>query len=396
MKLTVRRAALAGLGLAVLAAAVAAFLPGPLGVDTAPVRRGPLRVTVDEEGETRARERYVVAAPVAGRLERVTLVEGAEVRRGQAVAAIHLAPMDPRELEAARARLRAVQALEREAVQIAERAETDAAQARRDRERAEQLFARGYLALQEAEQARSAEAASVKAREAARYRARAAASDVEVVRASLLASGPEEGGDGRELVLRSPVGGRVLRVIEQSERVLPAGTPILIVGDPAALEIVTDVLSTDAVRIRPGMPVLLEGWGGPRALRARVRTVEPAAFTKISALGIEEQRVNVVADLDDPPGALGDGYRVEARIVVWSSDAALQAPASAFFREAAGEGWAVFTAAGGRARKRSVEIGQRTDAAVEVLAGVAEGEHVVLHPPGELRDGARVKEKPAP
>jgi HlyD family secretion protein len=418
VKITVRRLGVALLLAAAVGAAILAFLPKPVPVETAPAAAGPLTVSIDEEGRTRARDRYTVAAPIAGRLDRVTLRAGDPVTRGQALAVLHLAPLDPREREAAEGRLHAAEALRREAVENAARAAadtaraaTDAEQAARDRERAEQLQAKGYIPLQELEQARSvetaarsSETAALKSAEAARFRIEAAASEVEVAKAALLA-GEEDAADGRRrLTLRAPVEGRVLRVIEESERVVPAGTPIVEVGDSSRLEVVVEVLSTDAVRVRPGMPVTLAGWGGAGTLPATVRTVEPAAFTKVSALGVEEQRVNVIADLAGPPGPLGDGYRVEARIVTWSADSVLKVPASAVFRRPAGTAatpgsgsppgeareWAVFTVTGGRAHLRPVAPGHRTAAEVEVLEGIAAGELVVLHPQNELRDGVRV------
>jgi HlyD family secretion protein len=400
MKITARRVVLAAAVGGLIAAAVVAFLPQPLPVQTAPAAVGPLATGVDEEGRTRARDRYTVAAPTAGSLARVGLRAGDRVSRGQALAALHLAPLDPREREEAEGRLRAAKALHREAVELSARAAADAAQAARERLRLERLHEKGYIALQELEQARSAEVAAAKGAEAARFRVEAASSEVAVAQATLLAGEGSATGE-RRLVLRAPVDGRVLRVLEQSERVVPAGTPILEVGDPARLEVVVEALSTDAVRVRPGMAVLLGGWGGEGTLPATVRTVEPAGFTKVSALGVEEQRVNVIADFNGPPGTLGDGYRVEARIVVWSSDAVLKVPASALFRRAsgagsaagAGQGWAVFTVAAGRARLRPVEVGHRTATEAEILGGLAAGERVVLHPENELRDGARVRER---
>jgi HlyD family secretion protein len=414
VKTTGRRILLGVFLAALLGASVYAFLPRPPVVETAIVAVGPLAATVDEEGRTRARDRYTIAAPTAGDLERVTLHVGDPVRRGQALAALHLSPLDAREREAARGRLHAAEALRREAVENAARAAADTAraaadaeQAARDRERAEQLQAKGYIPLQELEQARSietsarsAETAARKGADAARFRVDAAASEVAVAKAALLVG--EEGADDdrRRLTLRAPADGRVLRVHEESERVVAAGTPILEVGDPTRLEVVIEVLSSDAVRVRPGMPVRLEGWGGEKPLAASVRTVEPAAFTKVSALGVEEQRVNVIADIAAAPVDLGDGYRVEARIVTWAADAVLKVPASALFRDAvppaggapsaSGPGWAVFTVAEGRARLRRVEVGHRTAAEAEITAGLAAGDRVVLHPPNELRDGVRV------
>jgi HlyD family secretion protein len=187
----------------------------------------------------------------------------------------------------------------------------------------------------------------------------------------------------------APTAGRVLRVYEESARVVVVGTPLLEIGDPRDLEIVIDVLSADAVRIHPGGEMRLEAWGGDEALRARVRRVEPSGFTKLSALGVEEQRVNVIADFVDPPGTLGDGYRLEARIVVWSSDEVLRAPASAIFRR---EGdWHVFAAADGRARLRRVEIGHRGPDAVEIRSGLEAGDRLVLHPTDRVEDGVRIE-----
>jgi len=404
MKITRRRFVLFVLAVAVLAAAVLALLPSPLPVETAPAAAGPLTVSIDEEGRTSARDRYTVAAPTAGRLDRVTLRAGDPVARGQALAVLRLAPLDPREREGAEGRLRAAEALRREAAENLERARADAAQAARDRERAQQLHSKGYSALQDLEQAKNAETAADKGAEAARFRVEAAKSQVAVAQAALLAGEGDATDDRRRITLRAPVDGRVLRVLEQSERVLPAGTPILEVGDASRLEVVIEVLSTDAVRVRPGMPVNLAGWGGEGMIPATVRTVEPAAFTKVSALGVEEQRIRVIADLAGPPGTMGDGYRVEARIVTWTANAVLKVPASAVFRRSAGtaptpgsgptrgvaQEWAVFTVAGGRARLRPVEPGHRTAAEVEIVTGIAAGERVVLHPPNELRDGARV------
>ena len=397
MKITGGRFALVLLTAAALAAAVLAFRPQPIPVETGVAGVGPLAESIDEDGRTRARDRYTVAAPTAGRLERVALRAGDAVARGQAVAALHLAPLDPREREAAEAKLRSVEALRLEALEHSARAVADAAQATRERQRSEQLQQKGYVALQELEQARSAEIAALKGAEAARFRTLAAASEVEVAKAALLVGeGDATDERRRRLTLRSPVGGRVLRVVEQSERVVPAGTPILEIGDPAQLEIVVEALSTDAVRVRPGLPVHLGGWGGEGTLPATVRLIEPAAFTKVSALGVEEQRVNVVADLVGSPGPLGDGYRVEARIVTWSSEAVLKVPASALFRRAGGTAspsepaWALFVVADGRARLRPVQPGHRTAAEAEIVSGVVAGERVALHPPNELRDGARV------
>jgi HlyD family secretion protein len=210
-----------------------------------------------------------------------------------------------------------------------------------------------------------------------------------MARARLIAS--EKGKDGSAVEVKSPVSGRVLKIPEKSERVVPSGTTLLVLGDATRLEVVIDLLSSEAVKVRPGMPVKLENWGGDRDLPARVRTVESQGFTKVSALGIEEQRVNVVADLLEPPGALGDDYRVEARIVIWEGRDILKVPASALFRS--GTDWAVFLDQGGRARKRIVEVGRRTSREIEIVKGLREGDRVISHPTNQIAEGIKIKNK---
>jgi HlyD family secretion protein len=222
--------------------------------------------------------------------------------------------------------------------------------------------------------------------ESAQFRAQAAAHDVEVARAALLA------GAGTAIPLRSPVTGRVLRIPERSERVVLAGTPLLELGDPAKLEIVADLLSSDAVRVMPGDAMLIEGWGGGTTLRGRLRRVEPSGFTKVSALGVEEQRVNVIGDFVDLPGAIGDRYRVEVRIVVWEGRDVLQVPTSALFRH--GDGWSVFVIEQGRARQRDVRVDHRGTFETEIVQGLNEGDVVVRNPSDRIADGLRVAVAP--
>jgi HlyD family secretion protein len=377
--------------------------PRPIAVDVAVVTRGPLVVTVDEEGETRVRQRYVVAAPTSGRLLRIDLDEGDRVEAGQAVARIEPAPLGPRDLAAARARLEAAQATERAAAARLGRAAAALAQARRDAARAEQLHGSGAISDDAREKARLAETSAAREHEEARHAADAAAHEVEAARALLIAAhagvaapdpvdepavGVPCAGAVPCVEVLAPVDGRVLRIPERSERIVLAGTPLLEVGDPDDLEIVADLLSRDAVRVRPGARVRIEEWGGPEALEARVRRVDPSGFTKVSALGVEEQRVNVVADLVTPEPRLGDGFRVEVRIVVWEAPDVLRVPASALFR--AGPDWAVFAIEGGRARQRIVAVGEVASFEAEVREGLAEGDRVVLHPSDRVRDGVRV------
>jgi HlyD family secretion protein len=375
--------------LGLLALIVIALIPSPIPVEVARVSRGPIMVTIDEEGEARAHDRYVIASPVAGRMRRVELHDGDLVKAGQVVAAITPLPLDERERTEALARVKAAEALKREADERVSRARADYDQARRERERAESLLESGVISKQSFEQARNLQTTLGNEMEAARFKAQAASADVQAAKAALIAVDARRMQDAGVIELRSPVPGRVLRVVEKSERVVTAGTPLIVVGDPERLEVVVDLLSTDAVKVRPGMTVLLENWGGEGALRARVRTVEAAAFTKLSALGIEEQRVNIVADFVDPPGLLGDGYRVEARTILWEAGDVLKIPASALFRS--GEGWAVFALDQGRARKREVRIGHRSHFEVELLDGLEEKTEIIIHPANTIEDGARVE-----
>jgi HlyD family secretion protein len=394
MKRVLKRILYAGAAaLAVLLMSLA-FREAPVAVETAAAVRGPLQVTVDEDGEVRAHDRFAVAAPVAGRLARIDFHDGDRVSPNQAIAVIHPLPLDPRERAEANARVERAEALRREAGELASEAAAHHDQALRERRRAEALWEGGDIALQVVERAREAETTSSKVRKAAEFKTQAAASEVEMAKSALVALEAERGGAARSVAVRPPVRGRVLRVIEKSERVVAAGTPLVVVGDPSKLEVVVDVLSTDAVKIREAAPVMLERWGGPKPLRARVRTVEPYAFTKVSALGIEEQRVNVVADFVDPPGPLGDGYRVEARIVIWESADVLKVPASALFRD--GDGWRVFVERNGVATQREVKLGQRGALEAEVLAGLEPGDEVIVFPSDRVREGARVTKRSRP
>ena len=370
-----------GLALALLLAWWA--WPSPRVVETAVVGRGPVQVTIEEDGETRAVDRYGIASPVTGRLMRVTLREGDLVKPGQLVAEIAPTPLSAADRDLLGARLESAKALEAEAFERVRRADADAAQAVREKKRVADLVAGRFMSPQALEQAESA--VSMKAADVAAARARAvsAAADVRAAQAALAsvrANAPAVRVD-------SPVAGRVLRIAEKSERVVTPGTVLVTVGDPSALEVAVDVLSNDAVRVKPGMRMLLTGWGGDE-VEARVRTVEPAAFRKVSALGVEEQRVWVVADFEAVPPGLGDAYRVDARIVVAEKADAIRVPAGALFRR---DGkWHAFTVEGGRLALRVVEAGLRGSRDVEIVSGLAEGEPVVLYPGNDLSEGARV------
>ncbi|UCD68908.1 MAG: efflux RND transporter periplasmic adaptor subunit [Betaproteobacteria bacterium] len=364
------------------------FMPAPIDVDIAPVITGPMMVTVDEDGETRAHDRFVVSAPVAGRVSRIELHEGDAVKQGQVVAEVWPLPLSARERDEQMARIASARALKKEADEQVRRAETVHDQAMRERNRVAKLVRDGFVSPQAAEKAIVAEITSSNALDAARFRARAAAAELRAAQAAELAISAKPGSRA-SVNLESPVSGKVLRIPEKSERVVAAGEPLLIVGDADDLEIVMDFLSTEAVRIRPGMPVLIEGWGGDEPLQAEVRVVEPYAFTKISALGVEEQRVNVIADFIGSHAELADAYRIEARVVIWQADNVLKVPASALFRRQ--NGWAAFVLEDRRARLRTVETGRRTAYDVEVFAGLQAGEHVILHPSNDISDDTRVR-----
>ena len=384
-----RKLLYAALGAAAIGAIVWGFVPDPVPVEVTAVQRGPLQVTSDEDAETRAHDRYAVSAPVAGRISRIELHEGDAVRPGQVVAQLWPIPLSAREREEQLARITAAEALVREAEERVRHAATDYEQAKRERQRVDRLVRDGLIAPQVAEQSQVMEATSANELEAARFRERSAQADAQAARAALLAVGGARGGAAAVIPMRSPVEGKVLRIPDKSERVVAPGAPLLIVGDPNHLEVVIDLLSTEAVKVKAGMPVLLEGWGGERPLRARVRVVEPLAFTKVSALGVEEQRVNVIADFVDPPGTLGDAFRVEARVVLWSGEDILKVPVSALFRR--GESWNAFVVEGGRARRREVEIGHRGALEVEIAKGLNVGEQVIRHPSNDIDEGRRVR-----
>ncbi len=381
-----RTLALAALACAALAAgAWLALRPSPVAVDPAPAVRGPLRVTITEQGIVRAKERYAIAAPAAGRVERIALREGDAVAAGDPVATLHVAPMSASEREAQVARVAAAEASVREAAELAAKAQSLLEQATRERERAERLVGERFIAPQAAEQARAAEAAARAERAACRGGAARRRREATAARAALVPADPTAA--SRPLRLRAPASGRVLAIPERSERVVAAGTTLLTLGDPHALEAVADFLSTDAVRMAPGMPATLSAWGGGAPIEARVRLVEPAARTKVSALGVEEQRVDVVLDLDAVPAALGDGFRVDVSVVVAQAGDVVKVPASAVFRR--GDGDAVFVLQDGRARLRAIETGLRNRDEIEARRGVAPGEDVVRYPTSALADGVR-------
>ncbi len=385
----IKRGLLALVGAAVLGAIVYAWLPKPLVVDAAPVRRGALEVAIEEDGRTRVRDRFVVAAPITGELARVELEPGATVTRGQVLARI--APPRPMMLDArsraeAQARLTAALAHQRQAGTAIERRARAQELAAKDADRSATLLARSAITATEHE--RSVLAARLASSELAGAELARAAAAAEVVGArAALGDGSSAGGPVAAEVT-APIDGRVLRVVRESAGPIAAGTPLVEVGDPRALEVVVDVLSSDAPRLAVGAPAAIEQWGGDQPLAGRIRLIEPSAYGKVSALGIEEQRVDVVVTLDAAPPTLGDGFRVEARLQVWRGDDVLLVPTSAAVRDRGG--WAVYVLVEDRAVLRAVELGRRGKLDVEVQGGVAAGDRVVLHPSDRVADGVRV------
>ncbi|MCR9219793.1 MAG: HlyD family efflux transporter periplasmic adaptor subunit [Alphaproteobacteria bacterium] len=395
-----RRAALWTVLLGLLGAGLAvAFWPRPIPVDLAAVRSGPMVVTVDAEAETRVRDVFTLSAPVAGRLQRIELDPGDGVQADLTEVA-RIEPVDPGFLDVrteaqSQAAVRAAEA----ALALAEaelaRAEADRDFAESDLRRLATLFERQAVserAYDEAERRARAERAAVAT---ARAAVQVKAFELERARAALMTpSAAQEQRAGCDCVpVRSPVSGRVLRVLREDEGVVQAGAPLVEIGDLATLEIVADLLSSDAVKVEAGQRVLVEAWGGAGALNGVVRRVEPFGFTEVSALGVEEQRVNVVIDLSDAPerwARLGHGYRVEVGIVL-SEGEALQAPLGALFRRA--EDWALFAVEDGRAVERAVEIGRRTALAAEIVNGAAAGDVLILNPGDRIGDGVAVTER---
>jgi HlyD family secretion protein len=360
------------------------------------VVRAPLSVTVEEEGITRVKDRFVISAPVAGYLQRITLDVGDAVQQGQTLAIMEpLRPdvLDVRSRALAEAKVSAARAAVKSAEQKTGAARAEAEYARSDHARKQQLQAKSLVSSEELEQSATRSRQASAELRSAEFGVEVARFELQAAETALQYSVSGNAGDDPETVaLKAPIASRVLQIHRKSEGVIATGEPLLEIGDPAALEIAVDVLSADAVRIRPGTTVQLLRWGGPQPLDAVVRTVEPTGFTRISALGVEEQRVWVIADLVSPRtewGQLGDGYRVEAHFLLWREDEVLQVPASALFR--VGGEWAVFVAEDGKARRRSVSVGRSSGLDTQVLTGLQPGEQVILHPDDRIEEGVRVK-----
>jgi HlyD family secretion protein len=388
-----------GLGaLLLVGAIVAGFLPGPVEVDTANVARGPMAVTVEEEGKTRLIDRYVVSAPVAGFARRIELDVGDEVSRGDRL--LDMEPLrsdvlDPRRRAEAEARVASARSAMLAAEQNAAAAQADQELAALELARIEELRSIKYVSEGELDRARAGARAAAATLRSSQFALEVATHELEAAQTALDYSAASDGSEPLEqVVVRAPVTGRVLRLFRESEGVVASGDPLIELGDPAALEVEVDVLSSDAVKIAPGTRVRFDRWGGGAPLDGVVRVVEPTGFTKISALGVEEQRVLVISDITSPAEAwerLGDGYRVEASFQLWQSDDVLQAPASALFRD--GGEWSVFTVEDGRAVLTRVAVGARTGLRIEILDGLDEGAEVVIHPGDDVAAGVRISRR---
>ena len=408
MKSAFRKLVLLAIAVAILAAVGYGLVPEPVQVDLAKVSRGAIRVTVDQDGKTRIRERYIVSTPLAGRLLRIDLDPGDKVAAGETLLAT-IEPRNPELLDArsiaqAEARVKAAEAALDRMVPMLEKAQADQEYAEAELRRIRDARSRSPQAVSESEVQSKllAQRTSNALLRSATHNEEIARFELDQARAALIRSRPQTnaappldtGTNGWDFSIRSPIDGRVLRVFQESSAVVIGGTPLLELGDPRDLEVEIDVLSRDAVRISTGARVLLEHWGGSKVLEGRVRLVEPSAFTKISTLGVEEQRVNVIVDLLDPEpdrAALGDGFRVEAQIIVEESADVLRTPTSALFR--VGEQWAVFRVVDGVAHQQLVRLGLRNGLQSEVLEGLAAGDHVVVHPGDDIAVGTAVRER---
>ena len=393
--LTPTRIALTLLAVAIAGAIIWSFWPSPTPVETATVVRETFVVTVDEDGKTRVRERYVVASPLAGRTTRVELHAGDHVKAGDVIASILPSPapfLDPRARREAEERLGAAEAALERAKATVERANVVLAQADRDLSRARALLERGVATVKAVEQAELAHHVADRDVSAANFQHEAARHALEQANALLALYDRSPGTAPETFQVTAPVAGEIIRVLQESETIVEPGTPLVEIGDCCDLEIVVDVLSTDAVEIEKGDRVVIENWGGPKPLEGRVRTVEPGAFTKISTLGVEEQRVNVIIDIVSPREAwfeLGDAFQIDARIEVLTIGDALVVPSGALFRKE-GE-WHTYVVQDGRAELRPVEVLRRSGGLAAIAKGLEPGEEVIVYPSDSVAPDIRVK-----
>jgi HlyD family secretion protein len=388
-------------GAVLVALIVIGLWPKPVLVEIAPATHGSLRVTVDDQGQTRVKNRYVVSAPVAGQLRRIDWKAGAPVVANQTVLAVLETGgadlLDARGQAQAEARVRGAESARDMAAARREAAKATAALAQTDFERMTQLRQQQAISQQEFDTATLHQRVAAEEARAAEFAFQVAEFELAQARALLLrGTAPRSAGstaaEEQPIIVTSPVDGRILRVFQESARIVPGGFPLMEVGDATDLEVRIELLSRDGVQVRPGARVFLEQWGGAQPLEARVRLVEPSAFTKISALGVEEQRVYVVADFTDPVEkrpTLGDSYRVEARVVVWEGANALKVPAGALFQR--GDTWQTYMLDGSTARLRTVKAGHTNGLETEIIEGLREGDRVIVYPGDKIADGVHVR-----
>ena len=396
MKITLKGLIWSGLVLAAGLAGFYAAFPEPVDVEFATVSRGPLKVTVQEDGKTRIREKYIVSTPVAGRLARIKLRAGDRCSEQTLLAVIlpsNPAILDPRARAEALARVQASEAALQRAESNSEQAVIKHNLNASKYERTLTLMSRQVISKDEFDTVNADYLTSKQAIKTATFDVEIARFELEMARAAV-SQFTDTGAESsvHPFEIHAPISGRVLRVFQESATVVAVGTSLLELGDPQNLEIEIDVLSTDAVRIKPGAEVVIDHWGGESPLRGHVRTIEPAAFTKISSLGVEEQRVNIIADFNEASerlSALGDGYRVEARITVRELADVLQIPNSALFRHQ--RAWHVLAVVRDKAVMQQVSIGQQNDSHAEVTAGLSVGDRVIVYPSDELKPGTLVR-----
>lgn len=378
---------LSGIVLVLLAAS---FLMNDSSVPVESVRvgRSNLQVTVVDEGRTRVRERYTITSPVTGRLPRISLNAGDRVNSGDLVTRVFPLPGSERDIEIARARVNLAEARKREVAIRLDDSRSRLNQLQRDLQRANTLASDSILSVQELERSQLAVESAEKEANSIEAALEAADADVVSARAALIGTG-STAPDDMGVPIYAPSSGRILRILDKSARVVQAGTPLLEIGDSNGLEVVIDVLSEQAVRVSPGNAVLFKKWGGDSTLTGIVHRVEPDAFTEISALGVTEQRVNIIADILNPPPSLGSGYRVEAHIIIWEGEDILTVPTSAIF-QVDGD-WHVFTIESGKANLRRIRIGQRSSDAAEIFEGLSVDDEVILFPSDKIDAGIKVK-----
>ena len=383
--------------LAIIVALVYGFRPQPRLVDIAAASRAPMQVTIEEEGKTRVIDRYIVSAPVAGTTCRVELDVGDSVEKNQMLVNINplqSQALDPRSHAEAEARVAAAESTLRAAEQNTQSASAEADLAKIELARLAPLVEQGHVSQGQMDQAKAQARSTAAALRSANFAVDVAQHELEAARTALHYTGNQTSDPADMVQVRAPVSGQVLKVQQECEGVVRPGQPLLEVGDTRSLEIETDVLSADAVKIKPGMLVLYERWGGEKPLTGQVRRVEPVGFTKVSALGVEEQRVLIISDITSDAEqwqTLGDGYRVESRFILWEEEDVLQIPASALFRF--DDQWAIFVMENNKAKRRNVTIGQRNGLSAQILDGLTEGEAVITHPDDTIEDGVGVKRR---